>query len=290
MASGLDQRPTRPDGRGSPSCPGCGRAKLTWQRICKRRTCPAYGDVWARDWRRVLLDNLTAYGGPCVVVTVTAPGEDVLPWDRSQCVHEDDVRCSGRLGCRAADGPRRQWNATFPARWRKLHNAAWLAATREVGRHGAILCIGKEAQRRGALHAHVAVGTKTPLEAAWANAYARHLNRLRGEHGFGFVDRKLRARNAREAAAYLSRYFVSAAGKAPITEAVTNPEMPTRPLYCSPKLTHKTRVTMRNLRRVRHLWAWRAGLCPEPEWDFRLSVVVAYIESRMPVPAALAGA
>lgn len=245
--------------------------------------------MWARDWRRVLLENLGAYGGPCVMVTVTAPGENVLPWDRAQCMHQDGVKCSGRLGCRIEDTARRRWNATFPRRWRQLHNAAWVAATREVGRPGTILCRGEEAQRRGALHAHIAVGTATPVEFDWANAYARHLTRLAPHYQFGFVDRKLQARNAREAAAYLSRYFVSGAGKAPISEAVRNPEMPARPIYCSPKLTRRTRVTMRNLRRVRHLHAWKAGLADPPSWfDTPIQYVVAYLHDHQPVPEALA--
>jgi hypothetical protein len=246
--------------------------------------------VWAKDWRRVLLDNLTAYGGPAVNITVTAPGADVLPWDRDQCMHDDDVECSGRLGCRVEDEARRRWNATYPRRWKQLHNAAWLAATRETGTRGTILCIGKEAQRRGAIHAHVVVGVATPAETRWANAYARHLQRLARDHGFGFVDRKLRARNAREAAAYLSRYFVSAAGKAPITEAVTNPEMPVRPIYCSPKLTTRTGCTMRNLRRVRYWWAASMGLCEQPAWSEATRMLIACIACRVAAPPAVVAA
>jgi hypothetical protein len=114
---------------------------------------------------------------------------------------------------------------------------------------------------------------------------------LSAAHRFGFVDRKLQARNAREAAAYLSRYFVSGAGKAPITEAVTNPEMPSRPLYCSAKLTRRSRCTMRNLRRCRHLYAYHAGLCDRPEWSDGftvLGVVVGYLMQHLPVPENIA--
>jgi hypothetical protein len=125
----------------------------------------------------------------------------------------------------------------------------------------------------------------------WANAYARELARLAPDHGFGFVDRKLRARNARQAAAYLSRYFVSGAGKAPITEAVTNPEMPSRPLWCSPRLTRRSRVTMRNLRRCRHFYAHRAwpDEVPAPSWlldesKFAVAACVAYLTSHLRVP------
>lgn len=252
--------------------------------------------MWARDWRRVMLENLTAYGGEAVMLTVTGPGADVLPWDRSMCVHDEEQLCSGRYGCVVEEHARQRWNATFPARFKRLNDAAKLAATRELAAksiecRGSILCMGKEAQKRGILHAHIGVGIATPAERAWAWAYMRHLNRLAPLHSFGYVDRKLQGRNAREMAAYLSRYFVSGRGKAPITEAVLNPELPSRPLYVSPKLTYRTRVTMRNLRRVRHWWAWDMGIADKPKWRANLneSIIVACISARRPVPASLAG-
>src|SRR3954451_6773469 len=32
-------------------------------------------------------------------MTITGPGSDVLPWDRSLCTHHPSVPCSGKLGC-----------------------------------------------------------------------------------------------------------------------------------------------------------------------------------------------
>jgi hypothetical protein len=91
---------------------------------------------------------------------------------------------------------------------------------------------------------------------------------------------------AREVAAYLSSYFVIGRGhKAPLTEAVLNPELPLLPLYVSRRLTQATKTTMRNKRRQRHLWACRSLRKPMPSWwadeDSRLAVLA------LSVPVAL---
>lgn len=62
----------------------------------------------------------------------------------------------------------------------------------------------------------------------------------------------------REAAAYLSSYFLGGRGhKAKLTEAVLNAELPRMPLYVSRRLTRVTKTTMRNKRRQPHAWVCR---------------------------------
>ena len=129
---------------------------------------------------------------------------------------------------------------------------------REVGVRAFVLAQGKEAQKRGATHAHFVVGYESALELRALKAFRRHLERLAAQprYEFGHVNGKfVKPKPAREAAAYLSSYFVAGRGhKAPLTQAVTNSELPRIVLYVSRRLTKVTRATMRNKRRQRHLW------------------------------------
>jgi hypothetical protein len=189
----------------------------------------------------VLLENLIAYGGEAWMLTLTPPGADRLPWDRARCFHGSAVPCSGKIGCTVQAAERRRWNATFPKRLSRLYESAQEATRREVGVRAFVLAKGAEAQKRGVLHAHFVVGVESALELRAAKAFHRHLERLaaNGRYEFGHVNGKwLKPKPAREAAAYLSSYFVAGRGhKAPLTEAVTNPELPSRPLFVSPRLT-----------------------------------------------------
>ena len=77
----------------------------------------------------------------------------------------------------------------------------------------------------------------------------------------------MRPRPAREAAAYLSSYFLGGRGhKARLTEAVHNAELPRMPLYVSRRLTRVTKTTMRNKRRQRHAWVCRRRGRGMPAW------------------------
>jgi hypothetical protein len=133
-----------------------------------------------------------------------------------------------------------------------------------------VLTIAKEAQKRGAVHVHYALGVETALELRAAKAFRRHLERLSQSprYSFGHVNGKfVRPRPAREAAAYLSSYFLGGRGhKAKLTEAVHNAELPRMPLYVSRRLTRVTKTTMRNKRRQRHAWVCRPRGRGMPAW------------------------
>src|SRR4051794_5762168 len=164
--------------RGNPAriCPHCGRSRFG-STPCKRRTCPSYAPTWAYDWRIVLLENLIAYGGKAVMFTLTPPGADVLPWDRSKCRH-DAGRCSGPAGCVVESRARWRWNASFSRRLQRLYESAQQATVREVGVRAFVLAKGVEAQKRGALHAHFVIGCESALELRACKAFRRHLERL----------------------------------------------------------------------------------------------------------------
>lgn len=237
---------------------------------CKRRTCPSYAPRWAYDWRIVLLENLIAYGGRAVMYTLTPPGADVLPWDGTRCSHPPDVACSGSRGCVVESGARARWNASCQRRLSRLYETVQAAVRRELGMRANVLAIGKEAQKRGPIHVHYVLGVETADELRAAKAFRRHLERLsqRPRYLFGHVHGKfVKPKPAREAAAYLSSYFLGGRGhKATLTEAVLNPETPRLPLYVSRRLTGATRTTMRNKRRQRHLHVCRSRGLPDPAW------------------------
>ena len=211
--------------RGNPArmCVYCGRSRFG-STPCKRRTCSSYAPVWAYDWRIVMLENLIAYGGKAVMYTLTPPGEDVLPFDRSRCSHPRTLKCSGKRGCVVEEGTRREWNATFQRRLSRLYETVQAAVRREVGVRANVLASGKEAQRRGPVHAHYILGVESAEELRSAKAFRRHLERLsrNPRYLFGHVHGKfVKPKPAREVAAYLSSYFLGGRGhKAKLTEAV----------------------------------------------------------------------
>src|SRR3954468_14378650 len=81
-------------------CEHCGSVRPSSVSRCRRRQCPGYSHIWARDTMRKIRENLTAYGGLACMLSLTAPGVEVgLVWDRSLCTHAPGVACSGPKGC-----------------------------------------------------------------------------------------------------------------------------------------------------------------------------------------------
>lgn len=183
------------------------------------------------------------------LVTVTAPGRDVLPYD-------------GDTGRVVAES-RYRWNRDAPQRWRALHRAAAQVARRRHGRFS-MVCATWEYQRRGVLHRHVVIGVASARERAAADTYANALHELRQEHGFGFVDRgrahggkrTLEVIPATRAARYVAKYLspLDAAGKPTMSSTVVEPDVPPHVAHVSVRLTGLTGITMRSLRLRRQLW------------------------------------
>src|SRR5215218_1138935 len=99
------------------------------RRRCRKRSCAHCGPIRADDEWRKFHDNLVAYGGGVVLVAVTAPGADDLPWDANFC-GSDDHKHSGPRGCRVHEEAANGWNVTASARYGRLFKAAAATADR----------------------------------------------------------------------------------------------------------------------------------------------------------------
>jgi hypothetical protein len=256
-----------------------------WKPSCKRRACPVCGPRWARDWQRVLGVNLEALGGPVATIAITGPGADRLPWDDDYCLARGirDLgrhRHSGVRGCRVQERPIREWCDTLSYRWQLLRQAARLATKREIGYAPPwLLARVWEPQKRGVPHLHLVVPYGSFAERHAADVFRKHLARLVGEYDFGHVQGRLQPLEGREAARYLANYLAGRTGKKTSIRAnIADPNLPRSLLWLTPRLTSETMVTMRTLRRARHLWAWAAGVCDPPKWSsFEEAVRIATV-------------
>jgi hypothetical protein len=259
----------------------CGRPIPLEVRRCSSRTCPEFAPTWARDTRRRLLENLRLVR-LSVMFSVTAPGADLYPFDRSLCRHSPDEKCSGRIGCRVDPELAEAFNRRAGKWWSELHRAAKTRADRATGRKGKLLARVWEKQARGLAHLHGVLVVEKPGDVMWAKAYLIALRELAPRYGFGFVDgwekvgRKFWPGD--QAGAYLSGYFVGGRGrKAAITETVLAGDLPRLVVFVSRDLTERTGCTMRSLRNTRRLWASR-NLYVEPP---RLSLVEWFAAAAM---------
>jgi len=235
-------------------CTHCGRRTYGRAAVCRRRRCPGYAPLWAGDQRRKLFENLGAYDGESVVLAVTAPGADQLPWDEHHCRRLGVHTHSGLLGCRVVPRLARQWNQSASDRWRRLHRRVYQAVCRHRVRPR-LLVRAFERQHRGVLHVHPVLGVRTPADRHAAQLYARYLSEFAPHYGFGFTERKLASRSGKRVAAYLSSYFVTGKkGKLSLQESVMAADMPRSIIHVSTELTQKTGVTMRELRFRRFVW------------------------------------
>ena len=274
--------------RGYKRCEDCRKLLPLNVSRCRRRRCPGYAPIWARDTMRKIRENLRVYGGLASMCTLTSPGEAAgLVWDRSRCVHLPGERCDGRKGCRVVKGAADAWNKHSRAWWRELNRICKQRADRAVGRFGyerkgGLLLYEWELQRRGVWHLHFVVGLDSAVERAWAVEYVRAMRELAPRKGFGFVDAKPLAspEPAERVARYLSKYLAKwePDGSMQITETVTAAGR-TLLNYVSRNLTTRSGVTMRTLRDVRLAWAWTHGYAPASVLDpFDLAHAVCLLE------------
>jgi hypothetical protein len=317
---------------------------------CKRRGCPRCGRNWARDVVRITHENLDAFVhamttagtiySAVVMVTITAPGEDRLPWDEAHCAHRRPHRHRGPAGCRVQERAAREWSDTLTWRWEKLRSAARLATRRdlsapsgELGPAPIILARFYEPQKRGVPHLHVVVAYGTEAQRDAAHVFVGHLKRLVGEYDFGFADGRgklsredrgttatrhgveLRPRTGQDVARYLSSYLTGRDSKKKntIRENLADPVMPRSLFWITPALSSLseseriaalrervgvpagTGVTMRWLRKARHMWAALEGRVEAPTWARTEDAVIAAvvylrIYRRRPPPTDLAPA
>jgi hypothetical protein len=222
--------------------------------------------------RRVALDrkwrhNVAHYGGRVKLLTLTPPGEDLLPFG-------DEVRTIAGEEVRLVEWIYREiWNATAQARASRLFEAAQRAADRWVRRLGwsgplpRQLGNVKAEQKRGVWHFHYLLPYEAKIEQEWSRVVHRYMDRAwrrdqerwpdererrllierefagevtRGFYGFGFVNGgKRQGRSAAKASRYMAR---NAAGYMSSNLGGLGRH------YVSSRLTRETRITMRALR------------------------------------------
>lgn len=195
-----------------------------------------------------MLANLGELEGGADLITITPPGKDVIPFDRSRCRHPEGVRCSGKLGCVVQEDDADSWNDTAEKRLGKLHRRAAARARRLHGPGTIVAARTWEPQKRGLEHAHIVAPARTVRERARNRAYVAAVKELSGEYGFGFAD----VRESFEgegsgirAAAYVAKYIAKAAG--------SSSPLIARPAFVGRELTTRTGITMRALRWRRFL-------------------------------------
>jgi hypothetical protein len=227
---------------------------------CRRRRCSEGVERWSKDTWSVLAAALVDV--PMVLmVVITAPGADVLPWDTRKCLVAYRHSCSGPLGCRVDARARRRWEDDIQHRWCLLRQAVVMRLKRQ-GYRSPLIAFGDEDQLRGAWHRNLIL---TGGPASWA--FVRHLHELAPTYGFGFSDRKVEPRTGVSAAGYVAGYIAGKGSKKDGANIQTIAQRsPTRRKvwWVSSRLTMQTGVTMGSLRTGRSVWAFRQGYRPMP--------------------------
>jgi hypothetical protein len=234
--------------------------------------------------RRVALErkwccNVEHYGGRVKLLTLTAPGVDLLPWDTDLCTHPVGEKCSGEKGCKVEWIYRELWNATAQARASRLFEAAQRAADRWVRRSFPEARLPRQLgnvrseQLRGVWHFHYVFPYETHVERVWSMTVHRYIDRAwrrdlerwpdererrlliereyagkvtRGFYGLGYANGgKQQGRSAERAAKYCAR---NAAGYMASNLAGVGRH------YVSSRLTRETGITMRALRACNWLY------------------------------------
>jgi hypothetical protein len=270
-------------------CVGCGKVISIKAPHCNRRWCVAVWTSWSRDQARVVREAL-ASGSPLILLTdVTLPGalrteagcvrgrRNYLPWlDRADKVVEPKAlyRANRRFRKRMRWVKRQAYNDG---------RAALRAAGFSLDRLPPVLVAVLELQKRGALHAHLALGYATLEERIFARAFIDSLKRWAPRCGLGFVQGWKAAEQSalfghERAASYLSKYLTKAHPPHFL-------RMMRGPLVTvSRQVLARSGCTMSLLRKGRRLWAARDGRCEYPEWDWETAIRVGFLLDRRSQP------
>jgi hypothetical protein len=279
------------------------------------------GPIRSGDEYRKFLDNIREHGR-VVLISLTGPGADVLPWASSSCTHPRGVKCSGTLGCRVVGTYAFGWNMTASARYARLWKAATLSANRLVksqgynGRPIARVAVVWALQKRGVWHVHEALPAASPVELAWSRQVVRFIDNVRkreqrmpgrerwllldlerqfgtplkGFYGFGTIDRNPLRQGAAAAAyateataaSYLARNIAGYLSDNISAESAVGRRLLS---YVSRRLTTTTGVTIRNLRRSRFIFVCLRDSLPLPDWSPEELEICSRILGLSPVAA-----
>jgi len=219
-----------------------------------RLHCPGCQSTWAKDRLISILAPMSNYRGRVAMITITAPGADVLPWG---CAADDHPH-SGKLGCRVDPVHARSWNDSAPWRWALM----WQALRNDLRRSGILVLVKVwEPQQRGVAHLHLIV----PLEHH--RAIVGWLRANGSDYGFGFADdgRGIKAGStASSAGAYVASYIGTAGKVESVCDAISKGVIPSRSFFVSPRIADG--CTMRYLRMKRRAWAVINHGAPVPMW------------------------
>lgn len=141
-------------------CLGCGVKAPVQCQSGSRAKCGHCSAMKHGDLAAVARSGFDRPGDYHGLLTLTAPGRDVLPWDTDLCGHPADGSvCSGKAGCKVQAVPLAVWHATLPRRWSDFitYLRRWLP--------GCTVEYMKvyEAQDRDALHVHAEVRITGPV-------------------------------------------------------------------------------------------------------------------------------
>jgi hypothetical protein len=244
---------------------------------CKRRGCPHCGRGWVYSWEQNTRLNVGGNYGDVVLISLTAPGKDRLPWS---CPYSH-AHSGSKYGCQVEAAAATAWAKAAPDNWRRLRDAARKA----VGRAGfpiAHLVLERvwEPQKRGVPHLHVVAGARSELERQAAELFYDELLRRAPEYGFGSQVHVTKVMRAHEAARYLAGYLLGRSKhKGTIRDNLADKRMPFSLIWITPVLAslsssermaamrerlgveRGTGVTMRRLRYARWYLAALRGKC-----------------------------
>jgi hypothetical protein len=198
-------------------CVGCGRVISAKARTCGRRTCPAVYPTWKRDQRAVVREALKEYGGLLLLTDVTLPGTPeqernrrnvAIPW-ASSGLRRGDPKALHKA------------NRRFKARLRWIKRKAYNGGRSALLKSGLLyeqlppVLVGNlEFQKRGALHAHLALPYTSPQERVFTRAFIDSMKEWAPRSGLGFVQgwqaaEKTSLLGHERAAGYLTKYLTS---------------------------------------------------------------------------------
>jgi hypothetical protein len=263
-------------------CPGCGKVISIKAPDCGRRWCSAVYVKWSRDQRRVTAEALREYGGLLLLTDVTLPGTP------EQERHRPNVAIPWGADRRGEPKALYKANCRFKRRMRWLKRKAYNDARSVLRKAGyefdrlpPVLVGNLEVQKRGALHAHLALPYTTPLEMTFTRAFIDAMKYWAPLCGLGYVQGWKAAERSKvlgheKAIGYLTKYLT---GKHPpaFLHTIRGPVV-----TVSRSLTRRTGVTMVALRRARRLWSAREGRCPMPDWTPSEFAAVAKVLDRRP--------
>lgn len=261
---------------------------------CKRRGCPHCGKGWVASWEANTRLNIGGNYGDVVLISLTAPGKDRLPW----ACGRNHQHSGSKYGCQVQSDFADLWSAAAPDNWRRLRDAARVAVKR-AGLPTAALALQRvwEPQKRGVPHLHVVAGARTPLEREAAERFHLELKARAVDYGFGPQVHVTRVMQAHEAARYLAGYLLGRSSrKGTIRDNLGDPRMPRSLIWITPVLgslsdgdrmiqmrerlgvKRGTGVTMRRLRYARwYLAALGGRIFPYPRLQGDEALAVARV-------------